>query len=160
MERLENTIRHAEIQCKQRGTKLTPKRKAVLSGLVKAEQALSAYELVDYCKAELDEALPAMSIYRILEFLEGEQLVHKLKLANRYVACIHITCNHQHAVPQFLICTQCYRVKEISISKSTLNNLRNNVETAGYELVSPQLEMNCLCKDCAGGTVTSHQVNK
>ena len=37
-----------------------------------------------------------MSIYRILEFLESQQLVHKLKLTNRYVACVHITCNHEH----------------------------------------------------------------
>lgn len=149
MDRLEEIIGHAERQCKQRGTRLTQKRKAVLSGLLKAEQAVSAYELVDYCKAELGEALPAMSIYRILEFLEGEQLVHKLKLANRYVACVHITCDHSHAVPQFLICTQCHRVKEINISQATLGTLRDNVETAGYKLVSPQLEMNCLCDDCA-----------
>jgi len=125
----------------------------VLSGLLQADQALSAYELAEYCKAELGEALPAMSVYRILEFLESEQLVHKLKLANRYVACIHITCDHQHAVPQFLICTKCHKVEEIGISQATMGNLRENVEAAGYKLASPQIEMNCICRDCAEGEI-------
>jgi len=146
--KLDNTIKHAEVQCRENGVRLTDKRKAVLKGLLQSERALSAYELVDYCRDVLDEPLPAMTVYRILEFLEGEQLVHKLKLANRYVACSHIACDHKHEVPQFLICVSCSRVSEISISKSTLGTLKRNVENAGYSLVSPQLEMNCLCGDC------------
>jgi len=147
--RLEETIRHAEEQCRQSGSKLTQKRQAVLSGLLQSDRALSAYELTDYCKTELGEALPAMSVYRILDFLESEQLVHKLKLANRDVACIHIACNHRHAVPQFLICTKCHRVEEIDISQSTISDLRENVEAVGYKLASPQLELDCICGNCA-----------
>lgn len=149
MEQHENTINHAEKLCKQHGSRLTEKRKRVLGVLLQSDRALSAYELVDYCKENFEVALPAMSVYRILEFLEDEQLVHKLNLANRYVACKHITCDHQHEVPQFLICTNCQRVKEISINKSTLESLQQNVTTAGYRLVSPQLEMNCLCEKCS-----------
>lgn len=93
--------------------------------------------------------MPTMSVYRILEFLESQQLVHKLKLANRFVACIHIACDHQHAAPQFLICINCYKVAEVSIKESTINALRNSVDSAGYTLVSPQIELSCLCEDCA-----------
>ena len=127
-------IAHAEQQCLNNGTKLTKKRQAVLLGLLKSKQAMTAYELADFCKQELDESMPTMSVYRILEFLESQQLVHKLKLANRFVACIHITCNHQHAVPQFLICVNCYRVTEISIKESTINALRKSVDSAGYTI--------------------------
>lgn len=147
----QSIIDHAEQLCKQRGSRLTKKRKQVLSGLLQSDRALSAYELVDYGKENFETPLPAMTIYRILEFLEKEQLVHKLNLANRYVACTHITCDHEHEVPQFLICTRCQRVKEISISKSTLANFQQNVEDADYKLVSPQLEMNCLCASCSEG---------
>ena len=87
-------------------------------------------------------------MYRILDFLEEEQLVHKLKLANRYVACTHITCNHQHEVPQFLICNKCFRVEETAISKSVLDSLKGNVKKVGFKMVSPQLEINCVCEDC------------
>lgn len=143
-------IEHAEQQCLSNGAKLTKKRKSVLLGLLKTKRAMTAYELSDFCKQELDEAMPTMSVYRILEFLESQQLVHKLKLANRYVACIHIACDHKHATPQFLICFNCYRVTEVSIKESTIKALRNNVDAAGYTLVSPQIEMNCLCAECAG----------
>lgn len=149
MASVQKIVEHAESQCSHRGTRLTDKRKAVLTGLLRSKRALSAYELIDYCRDKLGEKLPPMSIYRILEFLESEQLVHKLKLANRYVACTHITCDHRHEVPQFLICVQCYRVEETSISKSMLTALRRNVKDVGFELVTPQLEINCLCGDCA-----------
>jgi len=148
MQRIQTIIAHVEKHCKEHGARLTVKRKQVLTGLLQSERALSAYELVEYCKNEFGEKLPAMSVYRILDFLQDEQLVHKLNLANKYVACAHITCNHEHEVPQFLICDNCQKVKEISINKSTIDTLQSNVEKAGFHLVSPQLEMNCLCEQC------------
>lgn len=149
MSSVEKTIDHAETQCKKNGSRLTTKRKQVLSGLLKSGKALSAYELVDYCKSEFGESLPAMSVYRILDFLQQEHLVHKLNIANKYVACSHITCSHDHDVPQFLICGHCQSVKEIAIQKSLINELKKNVSQAGYQLTSPQIEMNCVCSDCS-----------
>ena len=146
---VDSIIGHAEQHCKAHGSRLTVKRKQILSGLIRSEKALSAYELVDLYKQELGEAIPAMSMYRILQFLEDEHLVHKLNLANKYVACAHISCDHAHSVPQFLICGECSKVEEISISKHTITALQKNVEQAGFQLTSPQLEMNCLCNDCA-----------
>lgn len=149
MPNIKATINHAEELCKSRGSRLTEKRKYVLNGLLSSKKALSAYELIDYCKEVFDISIPAMSVYRILEFLQNEQLVHKLNLANKYVACSHITCNHIHEVPQFLICNQCSNVKEIAIKRSLITTLKKNVEDAHYQLVSPQLELNCLCQSCA-----------
>lgn len=142
-------IDEAEQRCKEQGVRLTDKRKQILSGLLQSESALSAYELVDYCKSEFGHAIPAMSVYRILEFLQSQHLVHKLNLANKYVACAHITCAHDHGVPQFLICGNCQRVSEIAVSKATIKALERSVDAAGFQLVSPQLEMDCLCEDCS-----------
>ena len=148
MEKIKQVIVHAENHCKNHGSRLTNKRKQVLLGLLKSKKALSAYELIDFCKREFGETLQPMSMYRILDFLKNEDLVHKLNLANKYVACEHITCEHDHAVSQFLICEQCQKVKEISINKSVITELQKNVEHAGFHLVSPQLEMNCICESC------------
>lgn len=152
MNKIDEIIIHAEQYCKKHGTRLTPKRKQVLSSLIQSEKALSAYDLIDLFERNFGEKIPAMSVYRILEFLEKEHLVHKLSLANKYVACSHITCDHAHGVPQFLICGNCNNVKEIRIDKSTINELKNNIEQAGFRLVSPQLEMNCICNDCSNAT--------
>ena len=150
----------AEQRCKKRGERLTDKRKQILSGLLNSGTALSAYELVDYCRTEYGQAIPAMSVYRILDFLQSQDLVHKLNLANKYVACAHITCDHAHGVPQFLICGQCQRVSEITVSKSTIKALERSIDDAGFHLVSQQLEMDCLCEDClrsnANGELAQH----
>ena len=149
MNSVESIIQHAEQHCDLRSSRLTQKRKQILTGLVKSNKALSAYELIDFCKQEFGESLPAMSVYRILDFLESELLVHKLNLANKYVACMHISCDHAHAVPQFLICKSCSIVKEITVEESTITDLGNTVKGAGYQLLSPQIELNCLCDNCA-----------
>ncbi|WP_144392215.1 Fur family transcriptional regulator [Pleionea sediminis] len=153
MSKLQTVIDHAEEHCKANGSRLTNKRKQVLSSLIKSQKALSAYDIVNLCREDFGESILAMSVYRILDFLESEHLVHKLNIANKYVACSHITCDHDHGVPQFLICKECDKVKEISVSKSTLNELKASVEKAEFHLVTPQLEMNCICSNCHSNNI-------
>lgn len=141
-------IKHAEQYCKKHGVLLTAKRKLILSSLLLSDKALSAYDIIDLCEQNFQQKIAAMSVYRILEFLENEKLVHKLKLANKYIACSHISCDHDHGISQFLICGTCNDVKEVSINKATMSALENDIEQAGFQLVSPQLEMNCICKSC------------
>lgn len=148
MSKITQILDHAEASCSVSGARLTEKRKRILTGLLKSEKAQSAYDLIEYMQKEFDESLPPTTVYRILDFLAGENLVHKLHLANKYVACSHISCDHAHEVPQFLICDECGNVKEIGIKKTLLNTLKRNVEQAGYVLKSPQLELHCLCQDC------------
>jgi len=148
MNSTEEILQRAEQKCRSHGSRLTIKRKYILSGLVMSGKAMSAYELVDFCQKEYAENIPAMSVYRILDFLQEENLVHKLKLANKYVACSHISCGHSHEIPQFLICSQCNEVKEINIKRELLEDIRENVEQANYKLLNPQIELSCLCKEC------------
>lgn len=149
IDKINSILEHAEKHCKNNGTRLTDKRKQILTGLIQSKKALSAYELADFFRTEYNSAIPTMSVYRILDFLENESLVHKLHLANKYIACSHISCNHEHKIAQFLICSECNNVKEINIEKALIKTLQDNVNEAGYLLKSPQLELHCLCQDCA-----------
>ncbi|MFD2177210.1 Fur family transcriptional regulator [Veronia pacifica] len=142
------TIKRAERYCDARGLRLTKKRKQVLAGLIQSRKALSAYELITYCEDHLGETIPAMSMYRILEFLNAENLVHKISMLNKYVVCEHINCKHDHGIPEFLVCSQCNKVKETIVAPSAICQLQENAEEAGFTLTSPQLEMNCVCKEC------------
>ncbi|CAA0090001.1 Zinc uptake regulation protein [Zhongshania aliphaticivorans] len=149
MSDIKQILDHAEASCRKNGVKFTQKRRRVLTGLLTSQKAQSAYELVDYMREEFGETLPPTTMYRILNFLASENLAHKLHIANKYVACSHISCGHTHEIPQFLICDNCNNVKEIGIKKTFINTLKNNVEEADYFLKSPQIELHCLCKDCA-----------
>ena len=141
-------LERAEKHCAELGGKLTEKRRQVLSGLLESPKALSAYELTDFCNSKVKHALLPMSVYRILEFLEAKNLVHRLSLTNKYVACSHINCDHDHELPQFLICNSCDRVEEIGIAKSLFNRLVGTAKTAGFDLVSNQIELEVRCDDC------------
>lgn len=152
MNKVDEIIIQAEKNCKEHGSRLTAKRKQVLFSLIQSGKALSAYDLIDLFEHDFNEKISAMSAYRILNFLESESLVHKLNLANKYIACAHITCDHAHGVPQFLICVSCNDVKEIKIKKTTIDELKQSVEEADFQLISPQLEMNCICNTCSEKT--------
>ncbi len=148
MENLNVVMSHVEMNCKAHGARLTRKRKVMLKGLIKSGKALSAYELIDFCQGEFGSIIHPMTAYRILAFLQSEQLVRKLDSTNKFIACSHVICDDVQYVLQFLICPKCDKVEEISVKKSTLDELQNNVEHAGFHLVAPYMEMKCVCKAC------------
>ena len=152
-QQLNRIIRKAKNVCARSGGRLTEKRKRILELLLASNTPLSAYEITDTYSKTCAESMPAMSVYRILEFLEAEDLVHKLSSTNKYVACSHITCDHVHKIPQFLICGECQSAKEIAISKSIIDELGKLVGKAGYTLTNSQLELQCLCDNCSASTV-------
>ncbi|OBT14005.1 Fur family transcriptional regulator [Vibrio sp. UCD-FRSSP16_10] len=141
-------VEHATAKCKKNGGQLTVKRKQVLLCLTSSEKALSAYEVIDLYKEMFSENMSAMSVYRILDFLQEQGLVHRLQIANKYISCMHITCEHNHATAQFLICSKCFKVKEVSIDSAVIEELKQNVAKAGFVFASEQLEVNCLCEEC------------
>ena len=147
--KLKQAMSRAEENCRSHGVRLTEKRKHILQLLLQSDTPLSAYELATRYHDAFNEPIPAMSVYRMLQFLEAETLAHKLNSANKYVACAHITCDHVHEVPQFLICDRCQKVKEVGISHAIINALESNVRNAGYVLTQPQIELPCLCANCA-----------
>ena len=147
--------------CTRSGWRLTEKRRGVLELLLMSDVPLSAYEITDAYNQIAKKSITAMTVYRIVGFLESENLVHKLNSTNnKYVACSHIACRQAHEIPQFLICGECQTTKEIacggcpdekevSISKNVIDELSKLVSQAGYTLMNSQLELRVLCHNCA-----------
>ena len=138
----------AEQKCLQQGIRFTKRRKQVLSVLIKANVALSAYEIAERCSADSDSNMPAMSVYRILGFLQNQNLIHRLEIANKYVSCSHVTCSHEHGQSQFLICGGCRHVEEIYLSPDAVDALQTAASSAGFSAISPQLEIKGWCAEC------------
>ena len=145
---LHKIMGRAEAMCSHSGARLTEKRRQILELLLRSKIPLSAYEIAAAYNRAANTGMPAMSVYRILDFLQAELLVHKLSSANKYVACAHIACDHAHEVPQFLICAKCQAVKEIAVPRSIIAKLDREVMKTGYQLMSSQLELQCLCGPC------------
>ncbi|MCK4843265.1 MAG: transcriptional repressor [Methylococcales bacterium] len=146
--KIDISLQKAQSECSRTGLRLTDKRCKVLKILLQAAEPLSAYDIVDQFKQVFAESLSAMSAYRMLDFLMQANLVHKLETSNQYLACSHISCEHNHELPQFLICDQCHTVKEIGLSKQLLKELRGSIESTGFVLSSQQLELHGVCEAC------------
>jgi len=147
-QQIQSIIDKAKINCAEEGVKLTTKRENILISIIKAGEAVSAYELADIYRDEFKQTIPAMSVYRILDFLVELSLVHKLTSANKYIACSHISCSHNHEIPQFLICEECQSVTEIGVINNVIDELRASVEKTGFKLTTQQLELQGICSDC------------
>ncbi|MCM8534270.1 MAG: transcriptional repressor [Lentisphaeraceae bacterium] len=145
----EKVIETAEVKCKEQGGRFTLKRKRIFSKLITADKALSPYELADSYHNEFGTKMPVMSIYRILDFLESMKLAHKINSINKYLACSHILCSHQHNTPQFLICRNCQKCDELYLKKPLLSELQSEVQSSGFQLTTSYTEISCLCNECS-----------
>lgn len=145
---INRTIERAHSICQQQGARLTEKRQRVLSVVLSAPGPLSAYEVADLYREQYDQSLSVMSVYRMLNFLKDNELVHRLETTNQYLPCSHISCRHPHEIPQFLICDKCHNVSEIGIRREVLKELSANIEGSGFKLAEQQLEFHGICEDC------------
>jgi Fur family zinc uptake transcriptional regulator len=134
----------AEAVCSARGARLTPLRRRVLE-LVWADHApVGAYTLLDELKAGGHSAAPP-TVYRALDFLMEQGLVHRLASLNAYIGCVSPGQRHVH---QHLICRACRSVTEI-----TDQSIAAAAEAAGSRLgfcIEGQVvELSGLCAACA-----------
>jgi Fur family transcriptional regulator, zinc uptake regulator len=134
--------------CADQGARLTEKRRRVLQVVLESAEPLSAYQIADHYRDQYGKTLSVMSVYRMLNFLKENELVHRLETTNQYLPCSHISCQHAHEVPQFLICDKCRGVDEVGIRKEILQELGANIKDTGFALARQQLEFHGVCRAC------------
>src|SRR6201998_3184897 len=104
-------ISHAERVCRERAQKFTPIRRQVLGALLSSHRPLGAYEVI-YELAKSTPRPAPITVYRALDFLMANGLVHRIESRNAYLACAH---DHDAAAAvAFLICDRCGSGGEIS----------------------------------------------
>lgn len=143
-----NILDRAQSICADLGARLTEKRRRVLQVVLESPEPLSAYQIADQYRDQWGKTLSVMSVYRMLNFLKENELVHRLETTNQYLPCSHITCKHDHEVPQFLICDSCHGVDEVGIRKEILSELSANIEDTGFRLARQQIEFHGTCNSC------------
>jgi Fur family zinc uptake transcriptional regulator len=136
-------IAHAEARCAARAQRLTPIRRQVLEALLASHKPLGAYEIIE-CMA--GETRPApITIYRALDFLRDNGLVHRIASRNAFVACVH---NHSgDDLVVFLICEHCGAVGEAP-GAGVAEALKASSRTAGFSPKIPLIEIAGVCSHC------------
>ncbi len=147
---VDQVLRDAERLCAERGARLTDQRKAVLSTLAQSHVPASAYELLDKLnrqrQAENEARLAPVSIYRALDFLMQQGLIHRIESRNAYVACLHGADKHGAEVI-FLLCDQCGKAGEFH-SQALSGLVETIAQTEKFKANAPVLEIRGLCAHC------------
>lgn len=138
-------IAHAEAHCAARAQRLTPMRRRVLEALLASHKPLGAYEIIERLSGETSPA--PITIYRALDFLRDNGLVHRIESRNAFVACVH---NHGDGdLVVFLICERCGAVGEAP-GEGAAEALKASSRAAGFAPKSPLIEIAGICSHCRG----------
>lgn len=137
------TLSSAEKLCAKRGAQLTPIRRRVLEILLESHRPIGAYALLDRLREEGVGSQPP-TVYRALDFLISQGLVHKIMKINAFAACCRPEERH---APQFLICTGCERIDEMH-DPAVTEALDRAAAQAGFSAKDAALELSGLCPDC------------
>ena len=133
----------AERLCSLRGVQLTTIRYQVLELIWSSHKAVKAYELLDLIKPLQNAAKPP-TIYRALDFLLEQGLIHRIESLNAFVGC---NCSgHQHDL-LLLICKQCHEVEERPALK-VMSALTEEFSDANFVTHSQAIEAHGLCAKC------------
>jgi len=138
---------HAEALCSVRGQRLTPIRRQVLEALADSHRTLGAYEIMDRL-AERGPRPAPITVYRALDFLLENGLVHRIESRNAFLACVggHVE-TEAAATTVFLICERCGAVGEAA-SAAVANTLQAAAHAAGFVPKTGVIEVIGICSHC------------
>lgn len=164
---LDTMLDRAEAQCARRGAQLTELRRQVLRLVLEAEQPVGAYALLDKLRTLRSGAAPP-TVYRALDFLLEQGLIHKVERLNAFLGCVEAgqeengrahdpggEGGHPH---QFLICRTCGATAEISDPAITAA-LASASEAAGFTLHRATVEAEGVCADCAAAATRAEKAS-
>ncbi|MEQ9643141.1 MAG: Fur family transcriptional regulator [Alphaproteobacteria bacterium] len=133
----------AERVCGERRVRLTTQRRQVLEIVAERHAAIGAYEIMERM-AEGGRRPAPVTVYRALEFLIDNGLVHRLASLNAFIACAHPAAEHG---AQFLICRQCGRVAELA-DDGVLRAIDRGAARADFDVSAPIVEVVGTCAPC------------
>src|SRR6201997_4065563 len=137
-------ISHAERVCETRGQKFTPIRRQVLQALLSSHRPLGAYEVIDELARSMPRPAP-ITVYRALDFLMENGLVHRIESRNAFLPCAHD--HDQAAMVAFLICERCGLVGEVPAAP-VAQSLTASTRSTGFTPRMSIVEITGVCAHC------------
>jgi len=134
----------AENTCKLRGVRLTKLRRRVLELVWSSHEPVKAYDILDILRDEHSGSAPP-TVYRALDFLQEEGMVHRIESLNAYVGCG--APDHSHS-SQFLICQSCGAVAEMNDTEIR-NLIADKAADLGFKIDKEIIEIKGVCSQCS-----------
>jgi len=137
-----DALQSAEDVCAQKVTRLTDLRRRVLELVWESHRPVGAYYILEALMKEQRAAPP--TVYRALDFLLGQGLVHRIASLNAYVGCNRPQTPHSG---QFLICDTCLESAEI-LNEKVFDALRETALNTGFDVHQQTVEIIGTCRRC------------
>ena len=134
----------AEDTCNSRGVRLTKLRRRVLELVWSSHEPVKAYDILDILRDEHSGSAPP-TVYRALEFLQDEGMVHKIESLNAYVGCG--APDHNHA-SQFFICQSCGAAAEMNDTEIR-NLIADKAADMSFKIDKEIIEVKGVCSQCS-----------
>ena len=141
---LSDALATAEKTCDDRGLRLTKLRRRVLELVWGSHEPVKAYDILDILRTEHASSAPP-TVYRALDFLKAEGMVHKIESLNAYVGCGRPDNKH---ISQFLICHDCGAVAEMD-DMEIRQLLSDKAQALGFRIDHEMIEIKGLCAACS-----------
>ncbi len=141
---MQHAIATAEKLCANRGVQLTPIRHKVLELIWNSHKAVKAYDLLDLIRPINDAAKPS-TVYRALDFLLEQGLIHRVESLNAFVGCRSSGTQHDQLL---LICSVCHNIEERPAT-DVFVALSHETQNAGFSPRRKTIEIHGLCKNCS-----------
>ena len=129
--------------CVARGVRLTELRHRVLGLVWRSHRPIGAYEMLDMLGADGRSAAPP-TVYRALDFLLSQGLIHRVETRNAYVGCAN---PHDRHGGQLLICEGCDNTLEL-LDPAIADTVRRSAEERGFRVQGQTVEVKGLCPEC------------
>ncbi len=142
---LAGALATAEALCRRRGLRLTELRRQVLELIWAEHRPIKAYELLERLRERRSGVAPP-TVYRALEFLLREGLIHRVESMSAYIGCS--APERRHPV-QLLVCRRCAAVAELADGEIEAL-LRRKAQALGFEVDSATIELEGVCPQCRG----------
>lgn len=140
---VEDALTAAEKLCAEKDLRFTPLRRRVLELVWSSHKPVGAYALLDELRNEdLGSAPP--TIYRTLDFLIENGLIHRIERMNAFVGCSHPGETHRGF---FLICSECGNAEELQ-SDGLSETISASANRHGFVARDMTLEVTGLCAEC------------
>ena len=129
--------------CEKRGARLTELRREVLALVWRGHEPVGAYAILDALRLTHSNAAPP-TVYRALDFLIEQGLIHRLASMNAYMGCARPEEPH---VSQFLICAGCGTAAELEEPAIAAAVLRR-ADQLGFAVEQQTVEVRGFCPRC------------
>lgn len=145
---IDTALHSARERCLANGARLTHLREQVLTLIWQNHKPLGAYSLMDMLAAESTKRIAPPTIYRALDFLLEQKLIHRIHSLNAFIGCSHPDEGHPN---NFFICQYCGIAQELA-NDAFLPAISTMANELGFAVEAQAIELMGRCARCQEAT--------